>query len=135
MTTIPSDQVGGTPREPRGGRVREALRHPFWQTVLVLVGSYLLVKFGIAYIPALFGMHSAPVPRSVVLQYMLIILVGVLIYVSADEPRWALLAPLPLLGGWARYQKPPPRAAAPFELRSTPPAPPGQITFRGKPIQ
>ena len=61
MTTIPSDQAGGAPR--RGGRAREALRHPFWQMVLVLVGSYLLVKFGIAYIPGLLGAHSAPVPH------------------------------------------------------------------------
>src|ERR687896_1900605 len=88
MTTIPSDRGESPPRSPRAGRVRQALRHPFWQMVLVMIGAYLLVKFGIAYIPALFGMHSAPVPRSVVLQYMLIILVGVLIYVSAEEPRW-----------------------------------------------
>ncbi len=156
MTTIPSDRAGGTPRPRNGGRVRETLRHPFWQTVLVMVVSYLLVKYGIAYVPALFGMESAPVPRSVVLQYMLTILVGVLIYVSADDARWqrfrepmrrtlvdddkkwlrvALLVAVPLLVGWTTYQQTRPRVAAPIELRSIHPAPPGQITFRGKTLQ
>jgi len=152
MTTIPGDGV----RPGNARRVREALGHPFWQSVLVLVGSYLLVKFGIAYIPPLLGMHSAPVPQSVVLQYMLTILAGVLIYVSADEARWrmfreplravvieddkrplrrALLVAVPLFVGWMTYQQTRPRVAAPIELRSIHPAPPGQITFRGKPIQ
>jgi mono/diheme cytochrome c family protein len=156
MTTISSDRVEGAPRPPRGGRVREAVRHPFWQFVLVMIGAYLLVKFGIAYIPPLFGMPSAPVPQSVVMQYMLTILAGVLIYVSADEPRWrrfrepmhatlvdddkrwlrlGLLVALPLLVGWTTYQQTRPRVAAPLELRSIHPAPPGQLTFRGKTIQ
>jgi mono/diheme cytochrome c family protein len=156
MTTIPSDGTSRPSRAPIGARVRDAVRHPFWQMVLVMVGSYLLVKFGIAYIPPLFGMHSAPVPQSVVLQYMLTILVGALIYVSADEARWrrfreplhavvvdddkrtlrlALLVAVPLLVGWMTYQQTRPRVAAPIELRSIHPAPPGQITFRGKQIQ
>jgi mono/diheme cytochrome c family protein len=155
MTTIPSD--GSERHRPgNGARVRAALRHPFWQVVLVMVGSYLLVKFGIAYLPPLLGVPSAPVPESVVLQYMLIILFGVLIYASADEPRWrrfrepidatlvdddkrslrlALLVAIPLLVGWTTYQQTRPHVAAPIELRSIHPAPPGQITFRGKPIQ
>jgi mono/diheme cytochrome c family protein len=95
------------------------------------------------------------VPQSVVLQYMLTILVGVLIYVSADEARWqrfrdpmrrtmvdddkkwlrlALLVAVPLLVGWTTFQQTRPRVAAPIELRSIHPAPPGQITFRGKTI-
>jgi mono/diheme cytochrome c family protein len=155
MTTITDDRAG-RPRRPIGGRIRDGLRHPFWQVVLVMVGSYLLVKFGIAYIPPLFGMHSAPVPQSVVLQYMLTILAGVLVYVSADEPRWrrfreplhaviidddkrtlrkALLVAVPLLVGWTTYQQTRPRVAAPLELRSIHPAPPGQLAFRGKTIQ
>jgi mono/diheme cytochrome c family protein len=156
MTTIPSNGTRGPSRAPIGARARDAIRHPFWQTVVVMVGSYLLVKFGIAYIPPLFGMHSAPVPQSVVLQYMLTILVGVLVYVSADEARWrqfreplhatlvdndkrwlrlGLLVAIPLLVGWTTYQQTRPRVAAPIELRSIHPAPPGQLTFRGKTIQ
>jgi mono/diheme cytochrome c family protein len=156
MTTLSRDRADET-GPPRGrGRVRGALRHPFWQAVLVLVASYLLVKLGIPYIPPLLGAHSAPVPQSVVVQYMLTILVGVLIYVSADEARWrrfreplhavlvepnkrpvrrALLVAVPLLVGWTTYQQTKPRVAAPIELRSIHPAPPGQISFRGKTIQ
>ena len=156
MTTIPGDQAGGTARRTNGSQAREVLRHPFWQAVLVMVVAYLLVKFGLAYLPPLLGVASAPVPQSVVLQYMLIILAGVLIYVSADEPRWrrfrepmhatlvdddkrwlrvALLVALPLLVGWTTFQQTRPRVAAPIELRSIHPAPPGQITFRGKTLQ
>jgi mono/diheme cytochrome c family protein len=156
MTTIPSDRAPDTPGRTNGSRVREIVGHPFWQVVLVLVGSYLLVKFGIAYVPPLLGVQSAPVPQSVVLQYMLIILSGVLIYVSADEPRWrrfreplhatlvdddkrwlrtGLLVALPLLVGWTTFQQTRPRVGAPIELRSIHPAPPGQLTFRGKTLQ
>ncbi|MDH3427957.1 MAG: hypothetical protein OEM23_05935, partial [Gemmatimonadota bacterium] len=64
------------------------VRHPFWQAALLLVGSYLLFRFGISALPPLIGIESAPVPASVVLQFMATALVGVLLYVSADETRW-----------------------------------------------
>ncbi len=137
-------------------RGRQLLRHPFWQAFILLLVAYLFFKFGIAYLPALLGMHSAPVPSSVIMQYMFIALVGVLIHVSSDEARWrqfkepvqatlvdrdkkwlrmSLLVLLPLLVGFATYQRTRPRVDAPIELRSIHPAPPGQITFRGKTIQ
>jgi len=135
---------------------RSPLSHPFWQALLLLVLSYLIFKFGIAYIPPLFGVKSAPVPQSVIVQYMLTALVAVLIYVSDDEERWtrfkqplhallvdqskqwvrtALLVAIPLLVGFATFQQTRPRVSAPIQLRSIHPAPPGQITFRGKNIQ
>ena len=134
-------------------RLREALRHPFWQAILLLVASYLLFKFGIAYVPPLFGVKSAPVPSSVVVEFMFIAIVGILIHVSSDEARWrrfkepvsdtlvrrdrrtvrlALLIIVPLLAGFATYEQTRPRVAAPVQLRSIHPAPPGEITFRGK---
>ncbi|MFQ5888837.1 MAG: c-type cytochrome [Gemmatimonadota bacterium] len=134
--------------DPRG-----FLRHPFWQALLLLAASYLLFRYGIAYLPPLFGAASAPVPRSVVVQFMLTALVGVLLYVSADEERWrtfkepihgvmvdpdrrgvriALLIVLPLLIGFAAYRQVRPSFAAPAALRSIHPAPPNEITFRGK---
>ena len=64
------------------------LRHPFWQAVAILVIAYLLITYGIPYLPALIGMESAPVPGSVVLQYMATVLVGVLIWVSDSDERW-----------------------------------------------
>jgi mono/diheme cytochrome c family protein len=137
-------------------RLREMLRHPFWQAVVLIVLAFLLFRFGIALLPPLFGMASAPVPQSVVLQYMLIALVGILIHASSDDERWrqfrqpihatlvdrdkrwiraALLVVIPLLVGFATYAQARPRVDAPVQLRSIHPAPPGQITFRGKTIQ
>lgn len=137
-------------------RLREFLGHPFWQAVLILIGAYLLFDVGIAYIPPLVGVASAPVPSSVVIEYMLIAIVATLVYVSADEARWrrfkepitatlvredrrplrtALLVLVPVLVGFATYAQARPRVDAPIQLRSIHPAPPGEITFRGKRIQ
>ncbi|MGQ0563398.1 MAG: c-type cytochrome [Gemmatimonadota bacterium] len=137
----------------RADGLKRALRHPFWQAVAVLVISWLLIRFGIPFIPPLLGTHSAPVPASVMLQYMLTALVGVLLYVSADEARWAefkqplhgllvrpdrrslrvlLLILLPLLVGWMAFDRVRPKVSAPPALRSIHPAPPNQITFRGR---
>jgi len=137
-------------------KVREVLRHPFWQAVLLLVLSYLLFTLGIAYLPPLVGFPSAPVPNSVVLQYMLTALVAILIYVSDDEARWTrfkaplratlvdadkkwlragLLVALPGLIGYLTYEQARPKVAAPVQLRSIHPAPPSSITFRGRSIQ
>lgn len=133
--------------------MRTFLRHPFWQAILVLIIAYIAFKFGIAYIPPLIGMRSAPVPASVVLQYLITVIVGILLYVSADETRWrdfkapilavmvdpgkkvlrvVFLILLPLLVGFVAFDQVRPRVAAPPTLRSIHPAPPGQITFRAK---
>lgn len=141
----------GAAREEGGG-----LRHPFWQSVAVLVGAYVAFEFGIGYLLPALGVHSAPVPDSVLLQYMLTVVVAVLLYVSADQERWdrfqepirrtmgdpdrrgmrtALLLVLPLLVGWLAYQSVKPSFGAPATLRSIHPAPPGQITFRGETLR
>lgn len=139
-------------RPDRSGEAR-GLKHPFWQAVVVLVASYLLFKYGIAYLPPLLGFPSAPVPSSVVLQFMAIALVGVLLYVSADETRWeqskrpiravavepdkklariAMLVALPVLVGFLTYRQVSASVGAPPALRSVHPAPPNQIDFRGE---
>ncbi|MFN2399954.1 MAG: cytochrome c [Gemmatimonadaceae bacterium] len=136
--------------------LRNAVRHPFWQALLLLVLAYLLFKFGIRFIPPLLGASSAAVPRSVIVQYMFIALIGILIHVSSSEERWrdfrqpinatlvdkdkrwlrtALLVLLPLLVGYVAFEQTRPRVEAPIQLRSVHPAPPSQITFRGKPIE
>lgn len=133
--------------------MRDALRHPFWQAVLVLIVAFVLFEFGIAYLPPLLGVASAPVPDSVLLQYMATVLVAVLLYVSFDEWRWrtfkaplravlvdpdkrvlrtALLVTLPLLIGLFTFLQVRPTVAAPASLRSIHPAPPSSITFRGE---
>jgi len=130
--------------------VRTYLRHPFWQAVGLLILAYLVIVF---VIPALPG--SAMVPGSVVLQYMATVLVGVLIWVSDDEARWtqfkepmhevlvqprlkvvrtAVLAAVTLVVGCITYGQVRAGVAAPPNLRSIHPAPPSQITFRGKTI-
>jgi mono/diheme cytochrome c family protein len=154
MTAPKSNDPMGATR--RGRRLTGALRHPFWQAVFVLLLCYLFFKFGIAYLPPLVGIASAPVPQTVLLQYMLTALVGVLVYASADEARWrtfreplhavlvdgdkhwlrlALLVVIPLLVGFVAYEQTRPRVSAPVQLRSIHPAPPSQITFRGRAIQ
>jgi len=130
--------------------MRSYLRHPFWQAVGLMVIAYILIAF---IIPALPG--SAVVPKSVVLQYMATVLVGVLIWVSDDEARWttfkeplhdvlvqprlkviraAVLAAVTLMVGCITYGQVKASVAAPPNLRSIHPAPPSQITFRGKTI-
>lgn len=127
--------------------------HPFRQAILLLVLAYVLFEFGIRYLPPLFGIASAPVPNSVLLEYMLVVLVGVLIYVSDNETRWrefkrpiravlvdpdrklvrvALLILVPLLVGFITFGRVRSTVSAPSTLRSIHPAPPTQITFRGK---
>ena len=129
------------------------LRHPFWQAVAILVIAYLLITYGIPYLPALIGMESAPVPGSVVLQYMATVLVGVLIWVSDSDERWnrflepirstmidgdrrwlrlGLMVAIPLLVGLLAFRQVRQTVAAPPALRSIHPAPPSSITFRGR---
>jgi mono/diheme cytochrome c family protein len=137
-------------------RLRDALRSPLGTAALVVIGAYLLIDFGIRWIPELLGLRSAPVPNSVVLQFMFIVLVGVLLHVSGDETRWrdfrrplhatlvdkdkrwlrvAGLVLIPLGLGAFAWDTARPKVVAPIQLRSIHPAPPGSITFRGKTIQ
>jgi len=130
--------------------VKTYLKHPFWQAVVLLVLAYLFIVFVIPILPG-----SAVVPKSVVLQYMATVLVGVLIYVSDDEARWTrfkeplnamlverrlkvvrtgVLAAVTLIVGCLTYSQVKASVAAPPNLRSIHPAPPSQITFRGKSI-
>ena len=134
---------------------RSALRHPFWQAVLLLVVAYVLFRFGVQLLPPLMGMKSAPVPSTVVLQYMAVALVGVLIYVSDSEARWRLfkeplqralvdqdkkwiriagLVLLPALVGWLTFQRVRPSVEAGAQLRSIHPAPPMSVSFPVPPI-
>lgn len=136
--------------------MKERLRHPFWQATLVLVVAFVVIVWGIPLIPPLFGVSSAPVPRSVALQYMLTVLVGVLVWVSASEERWrtfrrpihdvlvlpertwvrrSLLVAVPLLVAFVAYDTVRPKVGAPVGLRSVHPAPPTTIDFRGETMQ
>ena len=131
---------------------RFLLKHPFGQAVLVLLFSYVLLDFGIAYIPPLVGIASAPVPNSVLLQFLVTVGVGVLIWVSDNDERWtlfkepihnvmvdperkttrnSLMVLVPILVAFFTFNQVRPSVAAPTSLRSIHPAPPGQIDFQG----
>ena len=137
-----------SPRAPAG--VRRYTAHPFWQAVAIMVAAYVVVEWIIPILPG-----SAIVPKSVVLQYMVTVLVGVLIYVSDNEQRWTtfkdpinavlveprlrvvrsvLLVVVTVLVGLVAYGQVTTTVAAPPNLRSIHPAPPTEITFRGKSI-
>ena len=128
--------------------MREYARHPFWQAVGILVIAYIVIAFGIPLLPG-----SAVVPKSVVLQYMCTVLVGVLIWVSDDEARWTrfkepmhavlveqrlktvrtgVLVALTLIVGCFTYGQVKASVTAPPMFRSIHPANPATITFRGK---
>lgn len=131
-------------------------KHPFGISVAILVIAYVVIKWGIAYVPPLLGINSAPVPASVVLQYMVTVLVGVLLWVSDNEDRWRtfkqpihhvmvspdrkvlrilLLIAIPSLVAFVTYDRVRQGVAAPPSLRSIHPAPPGSITFRGQTME
>lgn len=133
--------------------MRERLRHPLTKAAVVLLAAYLVFELGIGYLAPLLGIPSAPVPNSVIVQYMLTVLAGVLIWVSDNEARWtefkrplravlveperrtlrtALLIAVPLLVGAAAYASVRPTVSAPPTLRSIHPAPPSSMSFRGK---
>lgn len=139
--------------KPSLSGLRAALKEPFGQAVALLIAAYLLFKFGVRYLPPLVGIKSAPVPATVLLQYMAVALVGILIYVSDSEQRWslfkqpihagmvdadkkwiraALMVLIPVLVGFMTYQRVRPSVEAGAQLRSIHPAPPGSITFKGK---
>lgn len=132
--------------------MRSSLRHPLAQVAVIMLAAYVVFRFGIWLVPPLLGAASAPVPSSVVFQYMVTVFVAALLYVSANETRWhefkrpiaetlvkpsrrplrtGLLVLLPLLAGVLAFTRVRPTVAAPAALRSIHPAPPGQITFRG----
>jgi len=134
-------------------RARRFFSHPLGQAAVVLVVAWLFVAFGLAWLPPLVGLKSAPVPFSVQFEYLAIVLVGVLVYVSSDDRRWrefrtplhatlvdhdkrwirgSLLVVVPLLLGAFAYAQARPRIDAPVQLRSIHPAPPGQISVHGK---
>ena len=128
------------------------LKHPLGQAVLVLFIALLLFVFGIPYIPPLLGFPSAPIPNSVLLQYVITVCVGILLWVSDNDERWAeFKAPMhnvmvdpdqkttrnvfmvlvPVLVAFMTFNQVMPSVAAPTSLRSIHPAPPGQIDFQG----
>ncbi len=127
------------------------MKHPFGQAVALLVSSFVFFKYVIPLFPG-----SAPVPNSVILQYTLIALVGILIFVSENAERWerfkqpihatlvdadkrtlrgALLAAIPLVIGLATFNMARPQVGSTAQLRAIHPGPPSTINYEGRRVE
>lgn len=118
---------------------------PFWQAVLVVIAAYLF--FTNAFPPLM--------PQSLVIQFMLITVAGVLLYFSFDDERWAeflrpiqnvvrgsgfrltltrwlFLLLIPAVVGYSTYNLVRPSLDSPVELRQVHPAPPSSVKIWGK---
>jgi len=121
------------------------LRSRFVQAIVILVLSFVLLRFGI----------RPPAPWSVIQIYMTVVFLAVLIYVSSDSDSWrqfvrpirstlvdpgqrrvrvAFLVVAPLVLGYYAYTQAAAKPQAPPELRAVHPAPPDTIQVRGKAI-
>src|SRR5439155_679264 len=121
------------------------LRSRFVQAVVILVGAFVVLRFGI----------RPPAPWSVIQIYMAVVVLAVLIYVSSDTDSWrsfvdpiratlvdpgrrpvrlVLAVLLPILLGYYAYTQAAAGPEAPAELRAVHPAPPSSIQFRSKEI-
>jgi len=115
----------------------------FWQGVLVIILAYLV--FDNAFPPLL--------PVTLMIQYMIITIAGVLLYFSFDEARWTefkqpvlsvlreprlivirwgFLILIPGIIAYTTYGMVKPSMNAPVELRQVHPAPPGSLHVFGK---
>jgi DMSO reductase family type II enzyme heme b subunit len=115
----------------------------FWQAVLVIIVSYLV--FDNAFPPLL--------PTTLMVQYMIITIIGVLLYFAFDDEKWAefkspiiatlrdddkvvlrwiLLIVIPSIVAYTTYGLVKPSNDAPVELRQVHPAPPASIKVFGK---
>lgn len=121
----------------------------FWTVVVTLVVTYLLLQFGVPIVSMLIAGRSAPlpVPGALMAIYVALIVIGVLVYLAADEARlkefWApiqallrgrdqvqtpgdrvfnvvrlvVLVAVPLGVGWIVYSSTAPSSSPPTALR------------------
>ncbi|MCK5425633.1 MAG: c-type cytochrome, partial [Emcibacter sp.] len=115
----------------------------FWQAVLVIVIAYFV--FDNAFPPVM--------PATLLTQYMIITIAGVLLYFSFDDERWAefmapiksvlkdddkvfvrwgFLVAIPAIIGFNVYGMVKPSLESPVELRQVHPAPPSKMKAFGK---
>lgn len=121
-------------------------RWTFFVTVALWIALLLGLKFGI----------RPPMPASVLTIYMTLATLGMLLFVAANEerfaaflaplravfegraPRWAqalLLAAIPLLAAWGAWLRTAPSWDAPYEPRVVHPEPPSSFSLHGKRIE
>ncbi len=114
----------------------------FWQAMIVVLLAYLVLDN--AFPPVM--------PLTLLVQYMIIVVIGVLLYYSFDEARWTefkapvlavlredrlslvrgfFLIMIPLIVGYTSYNLLKPAVEAPVELRQVHPAPPSKLKVFG----
>jgi mono/diheme cytochrome c family protein len=112
--------------------------------IVVLIAGHLALKYGI----------KPPIPSNLLYAYTAIIAIAIYVYLAADSARWQrfttpllrlfvaretwlartiVFVLIPLAAGWLVYAWGGGEAQLPAEQRTIHPAPPGQITVRGKP--
>lgn len=126
----------------------------FWQAVLVIVGAYLFFDNVFILINLMTGeAHSSVMPKTLMVQYMIITIIAVLLYFAFDDSRWAefkapiistlrddnktlvrwsFLLLIPAIVGYNIYGLVLPTSDAPVELRQVHPAPPASIKVFNK---
>ncbi|MBV7337907.1 cytochrome c [Chloroflexi bacterium TSY] len=137
-------------------RIEPIVKHKLGQFVLVLVLAYLLFRYGIPILSGLLTNIAAPVPAHLLWTiYMPIVALVMLLFVSSSEDAWqefttplvtlavdngcavrglriVIMILLPLLAGYATFNRLQSEISAPAELRSIHPADPGNITVGGE---
>lgn len=127
----------------------------FWSTGLTLAGVYLFLKYGIPYLSMLIvaSEHPIPIPSVLLNMFMILAIVGALVYVSVTEaklqeflspiltllrggpaasPRFqvmrgGILILVPLAVGYQVYNRTKPSTASPTALRIQHPTIPGEF--------
>lgn len=130
-------------RSPLSKQMKGFRLTAFWQAVLVIVVAYLV--YASAFPPLM--------PRSVMIIFMTITIIGVLLYFSFDDERWAefkapvlavlrqdrlkvirwaFMVLIPSLAAYAVYAGVRPSLEPPVELRQVHPAPPSSLRVYDK---
>jgi len=120
---------------------------------MVRATFYLAVGLWLAVLAGLKLLIAPPIPSSVMMIYMVMATVAILVFVAANETRFAnflaplkavfegraplavqavVLAGLPALLGWGVYLRTAPSDDAPFAPRTIHPQPPSSFQFNGK---
>ncbi|MDP2751388.1 MAG: cytochrome c [Rhodocyclaceae bacterium] len=121
-------------------------RWTFYIALVVCLGFFVGLKFGI----------HPPIPASVLMIYMVLATLGILLFVAANEERFAafleplksvfegrapkvvqvlVLVAIPLLAGWGTWLRTSPTWDAPFEPRVVHPEPPSTFNLHGFPTE
>ncbi len=123
--------------------MRRLIKHPLLVSIVIVAVIYVVLAYVL----------TPPIPKALVIQYMVIIVVGTLLLVSFDDAtaarfaapivavlgdpklallRWSAMLAIVALASWTAYGFVRPTNAPPLELRTVHPAPPTNLRVYGK---